>query len=503
MDWFEIFKRSFLDWDAMVAVLPAMLAVGLKNTVILAVASTVFGIFIGIVVAVMGISESRLPRWFARLYTDIFRGLPAIVTILLVGQGFAGIGRQIFGASPYPLGILALSLIAGAYIGEIFRAGIQSVDRGQTEACRALSMSYNQGMRLIVIPQGIRRVLPALVNQFISNVKDSSLVYFLGLLASERELFRVGQDQAIATGNLSPLLLAGIFYLCVTVPLTHTVNYIDHRLRTGGRPASVASGLREVGELGAQEKVARDPSPLKGARVEVKDLSVAYGEHKVLHEVALTIEPGTVTCIIGPSGSGKSTFLRTLNRLVEPQAGSIRIDGEESNSMKPEALRRRVGMVFQHFNLFPDHTALQNVSLAPIKIKRIASEKARSIAAARLAEVGLAQKLHYRPSRLSGGQQQRVAIARALAMEPEVILFDEVTSALDPELVKGILNLMADLAKRGITMVVVTHEMGFARRVSDQVVFMDEGRIVEIGRPSKIFDSPQSPRLKRFLAEVL
>ena len=503
MDWLEVFRRSFLDWEAMADVLPTMLAVGLKNTIILAVASTMLGIVIGIVVAVMGISESRLTRWSARVYTDLFRGLPAIVTILLVGQGFAGIGRQIFGASPYPLGVLALSLIAGAYIGEIFRAGIQSVDRGQTEACRALSMSYNQGMRLIIIPQGIRRVLPALVNQFISNVKDSSLVYFLGLLASERELFRVGQDQAIATGNLSPLLLAGIFYLCVTVPLTHFVNYIDHRLRTGGKPTAVASGLQEVGELVTQAEAAHDLSPLKGARLEVNDLSVAYGELKVLHGVALNIEPGTVTCIIGPSGSGKSTFLRTLNRLVEPLTGSIKIDGEETRSMKPEALRRRIGMVFQHFNLFPDHTALQNVSLAPVKIKGIAPEKAKSIAEARLAEVGLAQKLHYRPNRLSGGQQQRVAIARALAMQPEVILFDEVTSALDPELVKGILNLMADLAKRGITMVVVTHEMGFARRVSDQVVFMDEGRIVEVGTPSKIFDNPESPRLKRFLAEVL
>jgi ABC-type polar amino acid transport system ATPase subunit len=192
-----------------------------------------------------------------------------------------------------------------------------------------------------------------------------------------------------------------------------------------------------------------------------------------------------------------------LNRLVEPQGGSIKIDGEESRSMKPEALRRRVGMVFQHFNLFPDHTALQNVSLAPVKIKGISPKEAKAIAEARLAEVGLALKAHYRPSRLSGGQQQRVAIARALAMEPEVILFDEVTSALDPELVKGVLNLMADLAKRGITMVVVTHEMGFARRVSDQVVFMDEGRILEMGPPSKIFDNPESPRLKRFLAEVL
>ena len=197
MEWLVNLRRSFLDFDAMAAVLPNMLFIGLKNTLILAFASTLFGVLVGIILAVMGISRSAWVRLPARIYTDIFRGLPAILTILIIGQGFARIGRQLFGPSPYPLGIIALSLIAGAYIGEIFRSGIQSVERGQMEACRALSMSYGQGMRLIVIPQGIRRVLPALVNQFIGNVKDSSLVYFLGLLASEREIFRVGQDQAV------------------------------------------------------------------------------------------------------------------------------------------------------------------------------------------------------------------------------------------------------------------------------------------------------------------
>ena len=249
MSWLENLRRSFLDWESMAEVLPNMIAVGLKNTLILALASTVLGTIIGMILAVMGISHSKWLRIPARIYTDIFRGLPAIVTILLIGQGFARIGRDLFGPSPYPLGILALSLIAGAYIGEIFRSGIQSVERGQMDASRALSMSYGQGMRLVVIPQGVRRVLPALVNQFIGNVKDSSLVYFLGLLASERELFRVGQDAAVVTGNLSPLLLAGIFYLVITVPLTHFVNYIDYRLRTGKRPTVVTSGLKEVSEM--------------------------------------------------------------------------------------------------------------------------------------------------------------------------------------------------------------------------------------------------------------
>ncbi|TPN80780.1 amino acid ABC transporter permease/ATP-binding protein [Mesorhizobium sp. CU2] len=504
MDWLANLQRSFFDWDAMAEVLPSLLMVGLKNTLILAAASTVLGIFIGMVLAVMGISRSAWLRIPARVYTDIFRGLPAILTILLIGQGFARIGREIFGPSPYPLGILALSLIAGAYIGEIFRSGIQSVESGQMEACRALSMSYGQGMRLIVIPQGVRRVLPALVNQFIGNVKDSSLVYFLGLLASEREIFRIGQDQAVVTGNLSPLLLAGMFYLIITVPLTHVVNTIDNRLRLGKqKPGGVVSGLVEVGELKDTASSGAARPAIKAGSLEVRDLDMAYGELQVLKQIKLKVEPGTVTCVIGPSGSGKSTLLRCLNRLVEPKAGDVLLDGQSILAMKPETLRRRVGMVFQHFNLFPNHTAIENVMLALTEIKGMPRSQAKRLAEARLTEVGLAARADYRPSRLSGGQQQRVAIARALAMDPEVILFDEVTSALDPELVKGVLNLMADLGRRGMTMIVVTHEMGFARKVADQVAFMDEGRIVEVGPPAEIFDRPKSPRLRQFLAEVL
>ena len=503
MSFFEIISRSFFDWQAMAAVLPNMILVGLKNTLILAVASTVLGIAIGMILAVMGIARTAWLRVPARVYTDVFRGLPAIVTILLIGQGFARLGRQIFGPSPYPLGILALSLIAGAYIGEIFRSGIQSVERGQLEAARALGMTYPKGMRLIVIPQGVRRVLPALVNQFIGNIKDSSLVYFLGLLASERELFRVGQDQAVVAGNLSPLMLAGLFYLLITVPLTHLVNAIDRRLRTGRRLAAPVSGLAEVGEVAAADAPRVAAHRQKGARLEVSGLDMAYGQYRVLRGVDLTVAAGTITCIIGPSGSGKSTLLRCLNRLAEPQGGDIRLDGSSVLRTKPDRLRRRVGMVFQQFNLFPDHTALGNVTLALRKVKGIGGAKARDIALRRLAEVGLANRVDHRPISLSGGQQQRVAIARALALEPELMLFDEVTSALDPELVKGVLNLMANLGRSGMTMVVVTHEMNFARRVADQVVFMDEGRVIEAGPPEAIFGNPQSPRLKRFLSEVL
>ncbi|MBW4025533.1 MAG: amino acid ABC transporter ATP-binding protein [Proteobacteria bacterium] len=230
---------------------------------------------------------------------------------------------------------------------------------------------------------------------------------------------------------------------------------------------------------------------------------MAYGELQVLRDVSLVMPAGSVTCIIGPSGSGKSTLLRCLNRLVEPTAGDILLDGESVLSWKPDRLRRRIGMVFQQFNLFPDHTARANVELALRKVQRKPMQDARATAARHLGAVGLAARADHRPQSLSGGQQQRVAIARALALDPEIMLFDEVTSALDPELVKGVLNLMSDLGRRGMTMVVVTHEMHFARSVADQVVFMDEGRIVEVGPPDEIFTHPRSARLQRFLSEVL
>ncbi|KDN23801.1 amino acid ABC transporter permease [Amycolatopsis rifamycinica] len=227
------FVNTFLNWDYISQVLPDMLKTGLLNTLILSVSSALIGTVLGMVLAVMGLSTKWWLRWPARVYTDVFRGLPAILTILLIGQGLGTLARDVVGTNPYPMGILALSLIAAAYIGEIFRSGIQSVDKGQMEASRALGMSYTKSMLLVIIPQGVRRVLPALVNQFIALVKDSSLVYVLGLLSGQRELFRIGQDLAANTGNLSPLVAAGVFFLVITVPLTHLVNYIDKKLRTG------------------------------------------------------------------------------------------------------------------------------------------------------------------------------------------------------------------------------------------------------------------------------
>ncbi|KAB1921358.1 amino acid ABC transporter ATP-binding protein [Micromonospora noduli] len=237
--------------------------------------------------------------------------------------------------------------------------------------------------------------------------------------------------------------------------------------------------------------------------LDVRDVHLAFGPNRVLRGVDLSVPRGATACVIGPSGSGKSTLLRTINRLIEPDRGDVLLDGRSVLGDDPDALRQRVGMVFQQFNLFPHMSVLRNVTLALRRLRKLGADEAETVARAQLELVGLAGKANSRPAQLSGGQQQRVAIARALALRPEVMLFDEATSALDPELVKGVLGVMADLSAAGMTMVVVTHEMGFARQVADTVAFMDRGVVLEAGPPEAIFERAEHPRLRRFLDQVL
>ncbi len=239
--------------------------------------------------------------------------------------------------------------------------------------------------------------------------------------------------------------------------------------------------------------------------IEVKNLSKSFGNLSVLNNISERIEDREVVCIIGPSGSGKSTFLRCLNLLEKPDSGDIVLDGETITDSKIniDKVREKLGMVFQNFNLFPHKNTLENIALAPVKVKGMHKSDAENKAMELLKTVGLEDKAGVYPSALSGGQKQRVAIARALAMEPEIMLFDEPTSALDPEMVGEVLAVMKNLAKKGMTMVIVTHEMGFAREVAGRVLFMDEGCIVEQGSPDDIFKNPQNQRTKEFLSKIL
>ena len=239
--------------------------------------------------------------------------------------------------------------------------------------------------------------------------------------------------------------------------------------------------------------------------IDVKNLSKSFGDHLVLNDISEHIYPGDKVVIIGPSGSGKSTFLRCLNQMEIPTSGSIIFDGIDITNPKIniDLIRRQMGMVFQHFNLFPNMTIRKNITLAPVRTKLMTQQEADDVASQLLQRVGLTDKADAYPAQLSGGQKQRIAIVRALAMNPKVMLFDEPTSALDPEMVGDVLAVMKELAEDGMTMVVVTHEMGFAREVGNRVLFMDEGKIVEQGSPDQVFNHPQNHRLQDFLSKVL
>ena len=258
-----------------------------------------------------------------------------------------------------------------------------------------------------------------------------------------------------------------------------------------------------------------EPTATAVPMVDAQRVMKSFGSHIVLRDISLTVNRGEVMCLVGPSGSGKSTFLRCINHLEQVNAGRLLVDGKlvgyaerngKLHELKPRDAaeqRRDVGMVFQRFNLFPHFTALQNVVEAPIRVKGMNKAKAQERGKELLARVGLAQKINSYPGHLSGGQQQRVAIARALAMDPKLMLFDETTSALDPELVGEVLDVMRELANTGMTMIVVTHEMGFAREVADSLVFMDDGVVVETGDPAEVISNPQHTRTQAFLSKVL
>lgn len=255
---------------------------------------------------------------------------------------------------------------------------------------------------------------------------------------------------------------------------------------------------------GVTQMLNENNSNMAQGLIEIRHLGKTFGDHVVLKDIDFTVNRGDVTCIIGSSGSGKSTLLRCLNLFETPTAGEILFEGESVlENQKPSEYRKRVGMVFQSFNLFKNMTVLKNCTIGPMKVLKISKQEATERAMNYLGLVGMAEYINARPSQLSGGQKQRVAIARALAMEPDVLLFDEPTSALDPEMVGEVLSVMSDLAKSGLTMVVVTHEMGFARDIASHVVFMDDGVIVEEGAPEEIFSNPKEERTRRFLSRVL
>ncbi|WP_435885273.1 amino acid ABC transporter permease/ATP-binding protein [Streptomyces prunicolor] len=471
----------------------------------LAVSAWVISTALGLLVALAQQSRLRPLRLLAAGYVWFFRSLPLLVLLIFVynsPQLFPDLRPLL--SSPFAAGLVALVLSETAYIAEIHRGGLLAVGKDQGEAAQALGIPYAGVQRHVVVPQAFRVALPALGNEFISILKLTSLVSSISLA----ELLLVGQR--LYTQNflvLETLLAVAVYYVLLVTLFDRLRALLERRLDVRKRRTKAAvDATPEGGEVLAAPRRTRPRTPHEGeAVVRARGLRKSFGPVSVLNGVDLDVHRGEVVAVIGPSGSGKTTLVRTLNHLEQPDAGSVEIDGRPMGGRDRElaAQRRRVGMVFQRFNLFPHKTALQNITLAPLQQRLhdgrlVAEGRAREL----LRKVGMDAHAHKYPHQLSGGQQQRVAIARALAMDPSVLLFDEPTSALDPELVGEVLSVMSELAADGTTMVVVTHEMRFAREVADWVVFMDQGRVVVQGPPETVFDNSGEPRLERFFAAI-
>ncbi len=437
----------------------------------------IWALFIAILRGLPGRAATPL-RFLAVAYIDLFRALPAVIVIYLIAFGVPltnlPVAREL---TQFQLCVIALTLVYGAYVAEVYRAGIESIHWSQSAGARSLGLSYSETMRFVVVPQAVRRIIPPLLNDFIGLQKDTALVGFVGLL----DAFNRARIIASNRFNLSAVTGVAISYIVITIPLAVVVDHLVRRDQQKMRANAVTSYL------------------------EVEGVTKCFGDNWVLRGIDMSVNEHEVVCLIGASGSGKSTLLRCINLLEHVDGGTITINGDRITDVGVDVddVRREVGIVFQSFNLFPHMTVMKNITLAPIRVLGQRKAYAEAGALELLERIGLTDKANEYPDRLSGGQQQRVAIVRALAMQPRVLLLDEITSALDPELVAEVLNIVRDLKDDGLTMVLATHEMGFAREVASRVCFLSDGVVCEEGPPEQIFSEPATPRLQGFLRRII
>jgi len=530
---------------------------GLWVAIEIAAAAMVLALVLGLLLALMRESQHRAVRWPAAFYVWFMRGTPLLLQLVFFYVMFPQIGIQL---DPVPTAIIGFALNEAAFAGEIIRGGIRSVSKSQIVAAHSLGMSPTLTLRRVVLPQALRAIVPALGNDTISLLKATSLASVIAV----NEVTLLAQAFTSRTFKFFPIFgAAATMYLLATTVLSIMQSRLERRFeldrqvstsqrmfgrlprRNRGPLASAAAATNSeglaaggatpvpAGTLDPDQQglggVHPRPAPTGIAELIAKqslsdrpdedfivcrDVRKSYGDREILRGIDITIKPGEVVALMGPSGSGKSTFLRLINHLEPMDDGEILVDGDYVGYRKVDGVLKpsdhlararanaRIGFVFQHFNLFDHLPVLENITIAPINVYGESPEVARETAHGLLADVGLDQHAHHLPHRLSGGQQQRVAIARALAISPKLMLFDEPTSALDPELVGEVLNVIRRLADAGMTMLIVTHEVRFAREVADRVVFMDDGRVVEQGPPAQVFDHPTEERTRKFLSMV-
>jgi len=498
----------------------AFLLQGALTAIEISVLAMVGGIVLGFILALMRLSSAAPVNSIAWFYIWFMRGTPVILQLVFLYDALPPLGIRL---DSFTTAVVGFMLNEAAFSAEIIRGGIMAVDRRQSLAAASLGMGPFLTMRRIVLPQALRSILPGMSNQVISMVKGTSIasVIFVNELTFRAQQI-VGQNFRFFT----VFAAAGILYLVMTSAISAAQNYLERRFsldreRDGepakppARPAAADTAESDNWMAALAEPAATDAGGRKEDFVVCRNVQKSYGKREILRSIDLTVARGEVVVLMGPSGSGKSTMLRLINHLEQLDWGEITVNGEHvgyekapDGALRPARdlagarARARIGMVFQHFNLFDHLTSLENIIEAPIRVYGQPAATALEQGRWLLELVGLSRHANHLPHRLSGGQQQRVAIARALAISPRLMLFDEPTSALDPELVGEVLAVMRKLAQAGMTMIVVTHEVRFAREVADRIVFMDDGQVVEQGTPAEVLDNPRQERTRRFLRMV-
>jgi polar amino acid transport system permease protein len=498
------------------------------------------GLLLGLGLALMRLSRNGVVRGAAGFYIFITRGTPLLLQLVFIFDALPHLGLRL---DSFTTALIGFALNEAAFSAEIIRGGIISVSATQSVAAASLGMGPALTLRRIILPQAMRAILPGLINDIISMLKLTSIasVIFVNELT-----FRAQQIVGENFKFFQVFIATGAIYLVLTSAITAVQSVLERRFDLDRPPLGSSTWERLLGFFPFGGRVSpgsgqvvpptRGPSnraeapetawlrTLLGATDTAQSgqpfvvghgVQKAYSKRLVLSGVDFSIAQGEVVVILGPSGSGKSTLLRMINHLEAMDRGTITVggrpvgyhpfSGDVPHPVRDLARARaeaRIGMVFQHFNLFAHLTALENITEAPVRVYGVPRVEAEATAMRLLAVVGLAHHANHLPHRLSGGQQQRVAIVRALAIQPKLMLFDEPTSALDPELVGEVLAVMRRLAEMGMTMVVVTHEIRFAREVADRVIFMDDGQVVEQGAPEEVIDAPRHERTRRFLRLV-
>ncbi len=489
----ESFEKTFIResrWQ--------LIADGLAVTLVISVCSAVLGTVLGFGLVLLLRSGSALISAFARGFCKLMQGVPALVILLITYfVVFGGVDLE-----PVLVGTVAFSMMFAVSVAGILQAGIAAVSKGQWEAATALGFANSDILGRIVMPQAIRHVLPLYKGEFVSMMKMTSIVGYISI----QDLTKAGDIIRSRTYEpFFPLLTTAAIYFALCLLFTRLIGCIELKLDCEHKPRKLPRGI--LAESTATENTAEKPASSDetgSALITVEHLKKTYPNATPLRDVNAVITKGEVITVIGPSGTGKSTLLRCINRLETPTDGKITVFGCDTGDKRTNLreLRQRMGMVFQSFYLFDHLTVIENVMLAPTVLKKERPQAAYNNAMRLLRMVGMAEKALSYPSELSGGQKQRAAIARTLAMDPEIVLFDEPTSALDPTMVGEVLSVIKNLAAEGMTMMIVTHEMKFARDVSTRVFYMDEGMIYEQGTPQEIFEAPRKAKTRAFVKRL-